>query len=211
MSTFSPAATGPAATCSTRARSSRSATGRSPRTSRRSSTTRARRRSWTSRRACSSAPTASVRCCKRCRRARRTSRSEELREGQTFWATVDSPWLHKVDDAKLAEELDGIRAMKPEVILSSHLPAVSGDLADRMLASIASVPAMDAVRRSRPGRARADAAGDGGRARVVAGPIGIRDRRLGACGSAREMPEESACRSEHVAGSDSRSHSAPRS
>jgi flavorubredoxin len=67
---------------------------------------------------------------------------EQLREGQTFWATVDSPWLSKADDAKLAKELDGIRAMKPDVILSSHLPAASGDLADRMLSSIASVPAM---------------------------------------------------------------------
>ncbi len=68
---------------------------------------------------------------------------EELREGQMFWAAVDSPWIHKVDDAKLAKELDGIRSMQPEVILSSHLPVASGDLADPMLKSLAAVPATD--------------------------------------------------------------------
>ena len=34
---------------------------------------------------------------------------DELRQGQVFWATVDSPWLHKVDTAAFARELDGIR------------------------------------------------------------------------------------------------------
>jgi len=65
---------------------------------------------------------------------------DQLREGQMFWATVDSPWLSKVDDAKLAKELDAVRTMQPDVILSSHLPAAPGDLADRMLASLAAVP-----------------------------------------------------------------------
>jgi flavorubredoxin len=65
---------------------------------------------------------------------------EQLREGQVFWANVDSPWLHKVDEAAFAKELDGIRAMKPEMVLSSHLPAASADLTDRMLASLAAVP-----------------------------------------------------------------------
>ncbi len=65
---------------------------------------------------------------------------EQLREGQVFWASVDSPWLHKADDAKLARELDGIRAMKPSMVLSSHLPAASGDMTDRLLASLAAVP-----------------------------------------------------------------------
>lgn len=65
---------------------------------------------------------------------------EQLREGQVFWGTVDSPWLHKVDEAAFAKELDGIRAMKPEMVLSSHLPAASADLTDRLLASLAAVP-----------------------------------------------------------------------
>jgi flavorubredoxin len=65
---------------------------------------------------------------------------EQLREGQVFWATVDSPWLHKADTAMLAKELDAIRAMQPSMVLSSHLPAASGDMTDRLLASIAAAP-----------------------------------------------------------------------
>jgi flavorubredoxin len=65
---------------------------------------------------------------------------EQLREGQVFWATVDSPWLHKVDEAALAKDLDAIRAMKPAMVLSSHLPAASGDMTDRLLASLAAAP-----------------------------------------------------------------------
>jgi flavorubredoxin len=65
---------------------------------------------------------------------------EQLAEGQIFWATVDSPWLHKADDKKLAKELDAIRAMKPEIVLSSHLPAAAGDMMDRLIASLAAAP-----------------------------------------------------------------------
>ena len=64
----------------------------------------------------------------------------ELREGQVFWATVDSPWLHKVDSAVLAKELDNIRQMEPTMVLSSHLPAAPGDMTERLLASLAAVP-----------------------------------------------------------------------
>ncbi|MDA8219722.1 MAG: hypothetical protein M0Z94_19155 [Dehalococcoidales bacterium] len=64
-----------------------------------------------------------------------------LREGQILWATVDSPWLHKVDGAAFARELDGIRGMDPRMILSSHLPAAGGDITERLLATLADVPA----------------------------------------------------------------------
>ena len=30
-----------------------------------------------------------------------------------FWATLDSPWLHKVDEAAFAKELNSIRDMDP--------------------------------------------------------------------------------------------------
>ncbi|MET0909250.1 MAG: MBL fold metallo-hydrolase [Ilumatobacteraceae bacterium] len=66
--------------------------------------------------------------------------SDELREGQIFWATVDAPWLHKVDTAVFARELDGIRAIEPTTILSSHLPAAPGDMLDRLLAALGAVP-----------------------------------------------------------------------
>jgi flavorubredoxin len=64
----------------------------------------------------------------------------DLREGQVFWATVDSPWLHKVDSAALEKELDGIRKMAPKMVLSSHLPPAPGDMTERLLASLAAVP-----------------------------------------------------------------------
>lgn len=65
---------------------------------------------------------------------------QELREGQIFWGTVDSPWLHKADGRVLGKELDAIRGMEPAMILSSHLPAAGGDMTDRLLASLAAVP-----------------------------------------------------------------------
>ena len=51
---------------------------------------------------------------------------KDLREGQVFWATLDAPWLHKVDSGAFAKELDGIRKMEPKMVLSSHLPAAPG-------------------------------------------------------------------------------------
>jgi len=63
----------------------------------------------------------------------------DLREGQVFWATVDAPWLHKVDRATFARELDGIRRMEPTMVLSSHLPAARG-MTDRLLASLEAAP-----------------------------------------------------------------------
>lgn len=64
----------------------------------------------------------------------------DLRDGQVFWATVDSPWLHKADQGVLAKELDGIRKMAPKMILSSHLPAAPGQMTERLLGSLAMVP-----------------------------------------------------------------------
>jgi len=64
----------------------------------------------------------------------------ELREGQVFWATVDSPWLHKVDRAAFAKELNSIRELDPTMILSSHLPAASGAMLDRLLGSLEAAP-----------------------------------------------------------------------
>ena len=47
---------------------------------------------------------------------------DALHQGQVAWTTVDSPWLHKVDEGKFAAELNTIRQMQPDVVLSSHLP-----------------------------------------------------------------------------------------
>lgn len=65
---------------------------------------------------------------------------EELREGQIFWACVDSPWLHKVDPAKLAKDLNAIRDLDPTMVLSSHLPAATGKMLPQLLSSLEAVP-----------------------------------------------------------------------
>lgn len=65
---------------------------------------------------------------------------DELRAGEIFWATVDSPWLHRVDRGLFKGELDRIRQIEPTMILSSHLPAAPGSMMERMLASIEAAP-----------------------------------------------------------------------
>jgi len=65
---------------------------------------------------------------------------EELHDGQVFWATVDSPWVHNTDIARFERRLEAIREMEPVMILSSHLPAAPGSLTERMLASLRAAP-----------------------------------------------------------------------
>ena len=65
---------------------------------------------------------------------------EALRRGQVFWATVDSSWLHKVDRAVFASDLERVRALEPTMVLSSHLPAARGSSLDRLLGALAEVP-----------------------------------------------------------------------
>jgi glyoxylase-like metal-dependent hydrolase (beta-lactamase superfamily II) len=64
-------------------------------------------------------------------------KTEDLVRGQVLWTTVDSPWLHKVDESKFAAELDTIREMKPALVLSAHLPPAPGSMIDRLLQSVA--------------------------------------------------------------------------
>jgi len=64
----------------------------------------------------------------------------DLREGQVFWATIDSPWLHQVDRGTLGHGLDALANLEPSLILSSHLPTAPGHMIDEFLASLAAVP-----------------------------------------------------------------------
>ncbi len=64
----------------------------------------------------------------------------DLRDGQVVWATIDSPWLHKVDRGAFAAELDGLRAIAPTLILSNHLPPAPGHLMERFLGSLTAAP-----------------------------------------------------------------------
>jgi hypothetical protein len=63
-----------------------------------------------------------------------------LRQGQIFWATVDSSWLHNVDRVAFASELDRVRQLEPTMVLSSHLPAARGSSMERLLGALAAVP-----------------------------------------------------------------------
>jgi Metallo-beta-lactamase superfamily len=66
---------------------------------------------------------------------------EELLQGQVFWVMADSPWVCKVDRSVFAKDLDAVRAMEPELVLSSHLPVAAGASLERLLASLAAAPA----------------------------------------------------------------------
>jgi glyoxylase-like metal-dependent hydrolase (beta-lactamase superfamily II) len=61
---------------------------------------------------------------------------DERREGQLRWATVDAPWIHRVEPARLARDLDEIRALRPDVVLSAHLPPAHG-MIDELVATAA--------------------------------------------------------------------------
>jgi glyoxylase-like metal-dependent hydrolase (beta-lactamase superfamily II) len=56
--------------------------------------------------------------------------ADDLRSAQLLWATVDSPWVQRVDHDKFQASIDPIRAMDPSVICSSHLPPVVGGTAE---------------------------------------------------------------------------------
>lgn len=65
---------------------------------------------------------------------------DELRQGQVFWATVDSPWLHNADRGAFATALDRTRKIEPTMILSSHLPAAPGAMMGQLIESLRAVP-----------------------------------------------------------------------
>ncbi|MFJ8668029.1 MBL fold metallo-hydrolase [Streptomyces sp. NPDC093600] len=67
---------------------------------------------------------------------------DELRAAQLLWATLDSPWVHVVDAAKYRATIDPIRAMNPEILLSTHLPPAVR-MTDRMTETIAMAPDSD--------------------------------------------------------------------
>jgi flavorubredoxin len=64
---------------------------------------------------------------------------QTLQQGQTLWATIDSPWIHKVDQARFAAELNVLRRLEPDLILSSHLPPAKS-MANRLLDCLEATP-----------------------------------------------------------------------
>jgi hypothetical protein len=53
--------------------------------------------------------------------------SDDLRAAQLLWATVDSPWVHYVDPDRFAASFRTLREFDPTLILSTHLPPITGD------------------------------------------------------------------------------------
>lgn len=49
-----------------------------------------------------------------------------VRAAQHLWATVDSPWVHVVDEAKYLDTVSTLRTLGPQRILSTHLPPANG-------------------------------------------------------------------------------------
>ncbi|HSE72098.1 MAG TPA: MBL fold metallo-hydrolase [Nocardioidaceae bacterium] len=52
--------------------------------------------------------------------------ADDLRSAQLLWATVDSPWIHVADREAYMRTVQPLRDMDPQMILSSHLPPVTG-------------------------------------------------------------------------------------
>jgi flavorubredoxin len=61
---------------------------------------------------------------------------EQLRDGQTAWATVDAPWLGWADKEKFGHLLGDVERLDPSTIISGHLPATSGPMIRKVLGSL---------------------------------------------------------------------------
>lgn len=51
---------------------------------------------------------------------------ETLSQGQVQWATMETPWVHRLGHDHYARALDEVRRVEPDVICSAHLPPVRG-------------------------------------------------------------------------------------
>ena len=67
----------------------------------------------------------------------------ELQAGQVRWATIESPWVHRVDRNAFGHALDQFRAIEPTMVCSSHLPPAPGAMLDLFVESLAMAPAAD--------------------------------------------------------------------
>ena len=67
--------------------------------------------------------------------------ADGVRAAQLLWASVDSPWVHKVDQARFEAGFEPLRAFDPAWTFSVHLPPIQGGL-DPMLQTLRSAPSM---------------------------------------------------------------------
>lgn len=64
----------------------------------------------------------------------------DLRDGQTLWVTIDSPWIHDVDRKLFADHLAQIGGLDPTIVLSGHLPPAPGAMLNTLLDTLAKAP-----------------------------------------------------------------------
>lgn len=62
--------------------------------------------------------------------------ADALSKGGVLWATVDSPWLHRIEQDFLEGALQELQALQPTWVLSSHLPAADGAMFDTLLGNL---------------------------------------------------------------------------
>ena len=69
--------------------------------------------------------------------------ADSVTAGQRLWVTVDSPWVAGTDRDRFGASLAPLRAMNPEVVLSTHLPPARGAM-PRLLDMLATTPGAEA-------------------------------------------------------------------
>ena len=79
-----------------------------------------------------------------------------VRSAQHLWATVDSPWVHLVDETKFLRTVAALRALDPRWILE-HPPPPGGRTHRRVSGHARRGTEVRPLHRARPGRTRADA------------------------------------------------------
>lgn len=67
----------------------------------------------------------------------------ELESAQLLWASVDSPWIHSIDESKFAARLDEFARVGAGAVCSTHLPPIRGDVG-RHLDTLRRLPRSDA-------------------------------------------------------------------
>ena len=65
--------------------------------------------------------------------------TDEVSSGQLLWASVDSPWIHKVDQAKYEAGFEPFRTFDPAWTFSTHLPPIEGSL-DAIMQTLRGAP-----------------------------------------------------------------------
>jgi flavorubredoxin len=65
----------------------------------------------------------------------------DFRAGFNLFNSANHPWLHLVDPTRFNSELDTVRNLQPETLLSSHLPAAHG-ICEHLLSCLGEIPSL---------------------------------------------------------------------